>query len=187
MRTVNLTIGLMTLFNPPTPIIKLPMRAFLFFILSACTAPLFAQALTENENIMQPINRLFTGMSLGDSAIVRSAFAKEATMATVLKSPKDGSVTVRRESSIAGFLKAVGTPHEQPWNEPIWDTRIEVEGDFASVWTSYAFYLGNTFSHCGIDAFQLVKQNGEWKIFHLTDTRHKEGCQVPPAISDRFR
>jgi hypothetical protein len=96
-------------------------------------------------------------------------------------------VVVRRESSIAGFLKAVGTPHPEPWSEPIWDARIEVDGTFAQVWTQYAFYLGKKFSHCGVDAFQLVNDGKGWKIIHLADTRHTSGCNVPASVSDQFK
>lgn len=140
----------------------------------------------EGMAIMQPIVRLFTGMNLGDSAMVHSAFAKDVTMATVMKD-KSGNVVVRRESSIAGFLKAVGTPHPEPWSEPIWDARIEVDGTFAQVWTQYAFYLGKKFSHCGVDAFQLVNDGKGWKIIHLADTRHTSGCNVPASVSDQFK
>ena len=125
-------------------------------------------------------------MNLGDSAMVHSAFTADATMASIGKD-KAGKVTLRRESSVSGFLKAVGTPHKDPWSEPIWDARIDVDGDFAQVWTPYAFYLGKKFNHCGVDAFHLVKQNGTWKIFHLADTRQTENCNVPRAISDQFK
>lgn len=147
-----------------------------------------AQAQMDKEGlaIMKPINALFTGMNLGDSAMVRSAFTADATMASIGKD-KAGSVTLRKESSLTGFLKAVGSPHKEPWSEPIWDARMEVDGDFAQVWTQYAFYSGKNFSHCGVDAFQLIKIEGNWKIFHLADTRRKEGCNVPEAISHKFK
>ncbi len=145
-----------------------------------------AQADTEGLAIMKPINALFAGMNLGDSAMVHSAFTADATMASIGKD-KAGKVTLRRESSLSGFLKAVGTPHKEPWSEPIWDARIEVDGDFAQVWAPYAFYLGKKFNHCGVDAFHLVKQNGTWKIFHLADTRQTENCNVPQDISNQFK
>ena len=140
----------------------------------------------EGQAIMLPITSLFTSMNLGDSAMVHSAFTADATLASIGKD-KTGKVVLRRESSVAGFLKAVGTPHKEPWNEPIWDAHIEVDGGFAQVWTKYAFYAGKKFSHCGVDAFHLVKQNGIWKIFHLADTRQTENCNVPTSISDQFK
>lgn len=146
-----------------------------------------AQTAQDNREILEPINNLFKGMSLGDSALVHSAFAASPTMATIFKN-KDGAITLRQESDLSGFLKAVGTPHEEKWSEPIWEPKIQMDGNFAQVWTKYAFYLGKQFSHCGVDAFQLFKgTDGKWKIFHLADTRWKENCNVPPTIANQFK
>lgn len=161
------------------------MKCILIYLLTLACVPVFSQS-GDDQTIMEPIVRLFTGMNKGDSTMVRSAFAKEVTMATVFKD-KSGATVVRRESSLMGFLKAVGTPHTEPWSEPIWDTRIERDGNFAQVWTRYAFYLGRKFSHCGVDAFQLVNEGTGWKIIHLADTRQTTGCQVPASISEQFK
>jgi len=158
---------------------------YLFTLFILMPSLLLAQSETERLAIMKPITNLFKGMNLGDSAMVRKTFTADATMASI--SNKEGKMVVRREASIAGFLKAVGSPHKEPLSEPIWDARIEMDGDFAQVWTSYAFYIGKTFSHCGVDVFQLIKDNGEWKIFYIADTRRKEGCEVPKSISDQYK
>ncbi len=156
----------------------------LLFSLWACIAQ--AQADIEGLAIMKPINTLFKGMNLGDSAMVHSAFTADATMARIGKD-KEGKATLRRETSLSGFLKAVGSPHKEPWSEPIWGTRIEVDGDFAQVWTQFAFYAGKNFSHCGVDAFHLIKMEGAWKIFYLVDTNRKKDCNIPKSISDQFK
>lgn len=145
-----------------------------------------AQTQPNEQAVMEPIVRLFTGMNKGDSAMVHSAFAKEITMATVTKD-KTGNVVVRRENSIAGFLKAIATPRAEPLSEPIWNTKIEVDGNFAQVWTDYAFYIGKKFSHCGVDAFQLVNNGSGWKIIHLADTRRTADCSIPTTVSDQFK
>src|SRR6478736_1954396 len=158
---------------------------FILFILSCFSS--IAQTSEEKKNILEPVSKLFTGMNLGDSAMVHSAFAKSVSMATVYID-KSGNPAIRNESSIEGFLKAVGTPHPEKWNEPIWDTEVRMDGNLAQVWTKYAFYLGKTFSHCGVDAFQLFKgTDGKWRIFSLADTRQKEGCKVPGKISTQFK
>lgn len=159
---------------------------FLTFALLISTTTALAQSDPVGTAILKPITTLFTGMNLGDSAMVHSAFADNATLASIGKD-KTGKVIFKREASISGFLKAVGSPHKEPWSEPIWETEIDVDGDFAQVWTKYAFYIGKTFSHCGVDAFQLVKQNDQWKIFHLVDTRQKENCDLPKHVNDQFK
>lgn len=144
------------------------------------------QTAEEGGAIMLPITRLFTGMNLGDSSMVHSAFVANPTLAVVGKD-KAGNPVLRTET-IHKFLVAVGTPHAESWSEPIWDVKIQVDGNLAQVWTNYAFYLGKKFSHCGVDAFQLFKGgDGQWRIFHLADTRQTEGCTIPQNIKDQFK
>jgi hypothetical protein len=101
---------------------------------------------------------------------------------------KSGKPFIKFESSLDGFAKSIGTPHPETYNEMIWDEKIEIDGNLAQVWTSYAFYVGKKFSHCGVDAFHLTKgEDGEWKIFHLADTGQSEGCNIPTKISDQFK
>ena len=148
---------------------------------------LYSQSTAERESAMKPIRQLFEAMQKGDSVMLRKAFAKQVTMARIGKD-KEGKSFIRYESSIDGFAKSVGTPHQETWNEVIWDEKIEIDGNLAQVWTSYAFYLGKKFNHCGVDAFHLVKgEDGEWKIFHLADTGQKEGCNIPKKIGNQFK
>ncbi|MBL7871497.1 MAG: nuclear transport factor 2 family protein [Cyclobacteriaceae bacterium] len=159
------------------------MKALPFLlILLICT---LANGQSDDDAVMKPISQLFTGMNLGDSAMVRGAFAKEVTMGSITKD-KSGNPMVRK-SELADFLKAVGTPHPDPWSEPIWGTKISVDGNLAQVWTKYAFYLGKKFNHCGVDAFHLIYDGKEWKIFHLVDTRQTADCNIPAAISNQFK
>jgi hypothetical protein len=55
---------------------------------------------------------------------------------------------------------------------------IKVDGNLASVWTPYEFYLNGNFSHCGANSFQLFHNNGKWEIIFLVDMRRRESCEV---------
>lgn len=146
-----------------------------------------AQDATEQAAIMKPIEMLFTGMNKADSALVHRAFVDEATMATIAKD-KDGKLRMVYENSLDGLLKAMGTPRPEPLSEPIWDVKMNVDGNFATVWAQYALYIGKRFNHCGVDAFNLVKgDDGQWRIFHLADTRRKDNCNVPASVSDKYK
>jgi len=150
------------------------------------SVPGFSQTTPETIAVMVPVTQLFKGMNLGDSARVHSAFVNEVTFVTVAND-KSGKPALIPEP-LNQFLTAVGTPHQATWNEPIWDVVIHVDGIFAQVWAKYAFYLDKKFSHCGVDAFHLIKgEDGQWRIFHLADTRQREGCTVPTAISNQFK
>lgn len=146
---------------------------------------LMAQRSPEEPAIMHPIVNLFKGMNKGDSALARQSFYENVNLQTVTKD-KEGNV-VLRTGDLDGFMKAIGTPHEPAWDEPIWNVKTAVDGDFAQVWASYAFYLGKEFHHCGVDAFHLIKTPDGWKIFNLVDTRQTEGCNVPTEIKARYK
>ncbi|MBC6611434.1 nuclear transport factor 2 family protein [Hymenobacter sp. BT507] len=125
--------------------------------------------------VQRTIQTFFAGMRAGDSALVRSTIAPGAVFHTI--SNRGGTTQVQPESP-ADFLKAVGTPHQQVWDERITFDKVLVDANLASVWTPYEFYLGSTFSHCGYNSFQLVKlAAGGWKIAHIIDTRRKEKCK----------
>jgi hypothetical protein len=164
------------------------MRIIVLLICSVIvSSTLRAQTAQDNKEILEPINALFKGMNLGDSAMVHASFSASPTMATVFKN-KEGVISLRQETDLKGFLQAVGAPHEEKWAEPIWDVKIQMDGNFAQAWMKYGFYIGKTFSHCGVDAFQLIKgTDGKWKIFHIADTRWKEGCNVPPTIANQYK
>jgi hypothetical protein len=145
-----------------------------------------AQTSTEETSVKAVVVKLFKAMELGDSAMLTSAFHKPVTLGTIVRD-KNGNTVLRPESSIDEFAKAVGTLHKEIWHEEIWDVKVQLDGDFAQVWCDYAFYVDKTFSHCGVDAFHLIKTKDGWKIFHLADTRRKTGCNVPREISDKYK
>ena len=133
-----------------------------------------AQAQTPEKEIQSVIETLFDGMRAGDSTMVASAFSRDAIMQTVAKN-QQGNV-IKIEGNLAQFLNAVGTPHEQVWDEKIGGYEIKIDGDLASAWTPYEFYLGDNFSHCGVNSFQLARLDGEWKIIYIVDTRRRTNC-----------
>lgn len=138
-------------------------------------------ATAPKQAVLATVERLFEGMRLGDSAMVHGVFADDANLQTLYRD-KAGRMA-RHKGSLENFLKAVGTPHPQAWDEKIWDAQVNIDGDLAQVWVKYAFFLGRAFKHCGVDAFHLCHSPEGWKIFNLTDTRQKNGCQLPPGLS----
>jgi hypothetical protein len=147
-----------------------------FVLLAAMAAPAAAQE-TEEAAVMAVVEAMFDAMRAGDSAAMRAVLHPGATGASV--SVREGAPALTREESLDGFVQAVGTPHEEVCDERIWDAEVRVDGNLATAWMKYAFYLGEQFSHCGVDAFQLFKGEGGWKVFHIADTRQREGCQTP--------
>lgn len=137
-----------------------------------------AQSASAESAVMDVVYRLFDAMRAGDSASARSLFEPDARLLGIAS--RDGVKQIRA-LPIDRFVQAIGSPHEQVWDEQIWDWEVRIDDDLATVWTKYAFYLGETFSHCGVDAFQLLRSADGWKIVSLADTRRQESCEMPPS------
>ena len=151
-------------------------RLLLYFLLVFSCSNLFAQTTDEELAVKATIDRLFDGMRAGDSTIVRSVFDSTARLQTAFFD-KDGK-PVLRTGSIDRFVGAVGTPHDEMWDEKIWSFDVLIDGLLATAWTDYTFFLGKKMSHCGVNAFHLFKSENGWKITQITDTRRQDGCQT---------
>lgn len=124
------------------------------------------------EEVKTVIRQLFDGMRKGDSAAIRAVMGDKVIMQTIVDK-KDGNF-ILADGSLEGFLKAVGTPHTDVWDERIEFGQVLIDANLASVWTPYRFFLGSKFSHCGVNSFQLFKSATGWKIVYLVDTRRKD-------------
>lgn len=131
--------------------------------------------------ITSVIQELFDGYRAGDSSRVRAVFTADAHAQTILTSV-DGDDRLSDVISIDEFIKYIGSGLEEVHDEKLWDMQIHSDPQLATVWTKYAFFLGEKFTHCGTETFLLRKVNDDWKIFYLVDTRQKTGCKLPAEI-----
>ena len=148
------------------------ISALLPFLL--ITIPNFAYSQSEDALIRAAVDKLFNGMRSGDSSMVRSVFMPQATLTSVSINEKD-SVVIHISKADA-FVAAVGKPHTEKWDERISDVKISADDPMAIVWAPYKFFRGETFSHCGVNVFTMVKGKSGWKINAITDTRRKTTC-----------
>lgn len=133
-----------------------------------------AQKNSEEEAVKNTINLLFDGMRNSDTTMIRKAFATKNTMETIAIN-KEGKAVVRTEN-VNNFIKSIGAPHPEKYDERIVFNKILIDANLASVWTNYKFYVGDKFSHCGVNSFQLFKGDDGWKIIYIIDTRRKDNC-----------
>jgi hypothetical protein len=76
------------------------------------------------------------------------------------------------EEFIAGLQK-----NEHDYRE-FWtaEPTVLIRGPIAVVWGAYEFTIDGKFSHCGIDAIDMVKLEGEWKVANIMWTVEKDNC-----------
>lgn len=130
---------------------------------------------TEKLAVQKTIETFFEGFHQQDSIAIKATVANEVLLQTIAKDSV-GNDFVRTED-FSKFIKSiVGIPETMKFKETIKSYSIQVDGPMANAWTAYEFHVNDKFSHCGVNSFQLVKQEDKWKIIYLIDTRRKEGC-----------
>jgi hypothetical protein len=134
----------------------------------------FNQNNTDEEQIKACINNLFTAMKTIDTTLLKSCFANDAILQTIISNPKGNNV---KTDALNSFVNSIAKQTANTLDEQISFEKVLTDGILASVYTPYNFYFKGNFSHCGINSFQLVKLNGEWKIVYLIDTRYKNKCK----------
>ena len=142
-------------------------------LLVLLAAPLRAQD-AERTAVLATVQRVFDAMRTRDTALLRQAFDTTARLVGV--SARGGPPTVRLTTPAAFGAAIASAPAGNVWNERIWDPEVRIDGDLAQVWAYYTFHRNSAFSHCGVDAFMLLKVGSEWKITQLADSRRTTGC-----------
>ena len=163
------------------------LAALLVPAVFAAPARAQAPAGAEAAEVRAAIDRMFDAMRRGDATAMGATFHPTARLQSVGVS-REGQPVLRTDS-IAAFLRVVGTPHTEVYDERISDVQIRVDGNFATAWMNYTFYRvangTDQLSHCGVNAFQLFRGAEGWKVIQITDTRRREGCPALPAGSNR--
>ncbi|WP_276502274.1 nuclear transport factor 2 family protein [Terrimonas pollutisoli] len=133
------------------------------------------QAQTAEDSIKTTINTLFAAMKNGNGTAFKGVFSDSAILQTITRN-KEGKALVRTEN-VSEFAAFVSKLKRDSADERISFETIKIDGPLAIAWTPYNFFYNGSFSHCGVNSFQLVRFEGVWKIQYLIDTRRRAGCQ----------
>ena len=131
---------------------------------------------SEKDEVKATVERFFEGFHKGDTTIIKETISDKIIMQTAFRN-REGKDVLNSDDANK-FLNAIATrPDDQKWDERLLSFNIQVDGNMANAWTPYEFWFNGQFSHCGVNSFQLFKDNGSWKIIYLIDTRRRQGCK----------
>lgn len=156
----------------------MPSRFIKFFLLLFLSSVINANksyAQNAEDSIKAVINRLFEGMKKSDTILVKSCFSETALMQTFGKN-KEGKTIITTDSP-GDFAKIISTIPAGAADEQIVFKDLKIDGPMAAVWTPFKLYFNGQFYSCGVNSFQLVRLNNEWKIQYILDTRRKKDCE----------
>ncbi len=123
--------------------------------------------------VMAPIDAMFLGLAAHDGAAILAQVRPDGGATVAVEKP-DGTRSIRR-MSWTEFAAGVKSGPDR-LEEKLTDTAIEVDGDIAMVWGPYTFTVNGKLHHCGVDHFDLIRENGAWKVLNVTWSQRTTGC-----------
>lgn len=143
------------------------MRKIIIYVV--ILLPFYSNA--QKTEIENAVKTFFTAFHAKDTLALRATLHTKVQMQSVMESPK-GTRLVEEKAN--DFLKSIATiPLDMQFEERILSYVVAVDGAMAHAWTPYEFYINGIKSHSGVNAFTFFKDNGQWKIIHVIDTRRK--------------
>ncbi|MFC5437202.1 nuclear transport factor 2 family protein [Rhodanobacter umsongensis] len=139
--------------------------------LPAAAAPAVPRTMDE-QAALAAVEATLAAVSARDEPGIRRYLRPTGT-ATVLFHRADGSVSVR-SSALDAYAEA--TPGPERYAERMHDPLVRVQGAMALVWGRYSFAVDGKVAHCGEQHFDLVREDGQWKIQNVTWSVQMSGC-----------
>lgn len=124
--------------------------------------------------VLGTLQRFVVALKAKDSLAMRAELHPQARF-TLLRPAQGGGVQAMILTAET-FPRLVSAPNQPTLDEPIRNPKVTIDADLATVWAEYQVRIDGKVSHCGYDAFQLVRQQGAWKILNVSDTFRREGC-----------
>lgn len=116
-------------------------------------------------------------IAVADSVLAALTSGDNATLSRlVVDSAVVGGVSQRDRGSLRTWGLYINRKGPSTFTERGFDATARVQGGVAQVWLPYDLYVGDKWSHCGVDVFTLMKTEGRWRVAALIYT-----IEQPPA------
>ena len=122
--------------------------------------------------VLTPVNEVFRALESQDpAALLRLVFPEgRVTAVGTLASGASGL----RSQSWTEYAAKMKPGHG--FKERITSPAIEIDGDVALVWAPFTIEVDGKIIACGYDHFDMVRQDGAWKIMNITFSSRTTGC-----------
>lgn len=131
----------------------------------------------EKDAVKKVVESFFEAFHNQDSVAMKSFVADNVLLQTTGRN-KEGKTQFRSQSIERLYESIVSIPDSVVFEEKLTSWSIQVDRTMANAWVGYEFWLNEKFSHCGINSFQMINFDGEWKIIYLIDTRGRADCKA---------
>lgn len=139
-------------------------------------APAIVRAQTPRDSVVATVNEFFRAMQANDLAASQRVMLADGDL---YASRRDGDSLIVRRATFASHFDRLRAARDTII-ERMWDPQATVIGIVATVVAPYDLYYNGKFSHCGVDAFTLVRGAHGWVITSVSYTVQPTGCPPNP-------
>lgn len=132
-----------------------------------------AQRSVDEKAAVDVANKMFAEMANHDPAAIAALYLPGSQLAAVIKNKEGKSVT--KFFTGEAFSKNFAEKKSEI-KEDMYEVEAKIYGDLALVFGRYVFFVDNKISHCGVNAFHMVRTDSGWKIANAASTIEPQGC-----------
>lgn len=141
-------------------------------VLTALCVSTFAQN-TDEKDALAVVNTMFAEMANYNPTAISALWMKDARLTAIIrgKEGKNRVVALTSDQFSKNFSEK-----KEAIKELMYAPETKVDGDLALVSGRYVFFVDGKISHCGINAFQIVRMEAGWKIAGASSTIDPTNC-----------
>jgi hypothetical protein len=146
------------------------MKKIILLTILAAFATVSISAQDDKKAAGDLIDKLWEGMRLKNAEMIKSVFTADGQLVAIDK-PRDGKgISTTRVFTAEAFAKNISEAKAPEFLERMPSPDIKIFGDLAIVTGRYTFHVGDRFSHCGTNTFNLVRTETGWKVANGAST-----------------
>ena len=144
----------------------------ILFVVSGFSRITQTQSSSEGDAVLKVVQAFFDTMTAKDIDGAREILVPQGRFHAMRTGAEPRSLS--NEEYLAQLQAS-----KQTMRERIWNPEVRVHGAIATMWAPYDFWIDGKFSHCGVDAFDLIKTDKGWKIAGGTYTLESKCAPSP--------
>jgi len=130
-------------------------------------------AADERAALMKVVDEVYAAINSNDVEAFKRLEVPEG-MTFRLRYQPDGTMKLVPKSNLQDLSDTA--TEKRRFTEKYWDPTVLIHRDMAVFWAPYSFDIDGKRSHCGVDVFDFIRVNGEWKLANSMWTVEPDGC-----------
>lgn len=127
---------------------------------------------SDRSAIVDTVNGLFAALASRDRSAMLDRVVETGRVTSVTR---DAGRPSFQSLAWADYMTTL-SQDPTSYQERLRSYEISVDDDIAMLWGEYGFYIDGELTHCGIDHFDLVRLDGQWRVLNLTWSERSDDC-----------